>query len=315
MFFDEYIKFKAFISDLACFHAFKKNILIQEEFLGDIAELTFDKCIMCISKKGTYMLDGVFLQSAIMTLNSITVCCNYGCFADANVLIRKYRDDLFLYLFIIDVLNNRKALTGAEIDIITNGEMNTDKFISLVDATRLILEKGSSKDLNDKAVDAWFDNDSSNGKYKRELSIDNYLKYLKSTSVLKECILEHGLDSEWGNIRRKLNDYTHNNGKKYLISNLSVRLPEENIEKHILSISNDISFITSVFLVVLILIRPDFIASTDYADYLDEIEPPDDSQYWVAPFIQEYIDQNIVRLHPELKSFLITRNNYGMKIE
>jgi hypothetical protein len=41
-------------------------------------------------------------------------------------------------------------------------------------------------------------------------------------------------------------------------------------------------------------------------------EPPEDSQYWVAPFIKEYIDDNITKLNPELKSFLRSNNKYGM---
>ena len=55
------------------------------------------------------------------------------------------------------------------------------------------------------------------------------------------------------------------------------------------------------------------------SDYIDNIEmgfePPEDSQYWVAPFIKEYIDDNITKLHPELKSFLHSNNKYGMIIE
>lgn len=45
-----------------------------------------------------------------------------------------------------------------------------------------------------------------------------------------------------------------------------------------------------------------------------EVEPPEDSQYWVAPFILEYINEYIVKLHPELKAFLHYNNKFGMRI-
>jgi hypothetical protein len=50
-------------------------------------------------------------------------------------------------------------------------------------------------------------------------------------------------------------------------------------------------------------------------DYLDfDMQPPEDCQYQIAPFIQDYIDNKVVKIHPELKQFLKDNNNYGMKI-
>lgn len=315
MFFDEYVRVKANITALTCFTNFKESISINEEFLGNISELIFGKPLMCLTKKGTHILYSAFFESAIKTLNSITACCCYGCFADANVLTRKYRDDLFLYLFIIEVLNNRKSLTEEEISEILMGEMNPEKFFNMVMATKKILEEGSRKDDNDKAVDAWFDNAASIGKFKKQLSIENYLKYLTCNTQIKRCISEHVLDLTWENIRQRLNNYTHNNGKKYLLHNLLDSSSEEDIKDCLLGISQDISFITSVFLVILILIKPELIMATDYVDYLDAgLQSPEDSQYWVAPFIQEYINCSILRLHPELKAFLKNNNKYGMQI-
>jgi len=50
-------------------------------------------------------------------------------------------------------------------------------------------------------------------------------------------------------------------------------------------------------------------------DYLDfDMQPPEDCQYQIAPFIQDYIDNKVVKIHPELKQFLKDNNNYRMKI-
>ena len=158
--------------------------------------------------------------------------------------------------------------------------------------------------------------DASKGKYKNKLSINNYFNYIKSNEEIQECINKHDLHSDWEEIRQRLNDFTHNNGKEFLRHNILELLSKNEIKNTISQITQDISFVTSFFLVVIILIKPNFIMSTDYVDSMDVgIEPPKDSQYWVAPFIKEYIDNNIVKLHPNLKSFLHHNNKYGMKIE
>ena len=55
----------------------------------------------------------------------------------------------------------------------------------------------------------------------------------------------------------------------------------------------DMRFITITFLFLLTLISPLSIMSTDYVDYLDCNEtPPEGSQYWVAPFIVRFFQEN-----------------------
>jgi len=61
------------------------------------------------------------------------------------------------------------------------------------------------------------------------------------------------------------------------------------------------------FLFLLILCSPLSIMSTDYIDYLECGQtPPNDSQYWVAPFIEQFISEH---------SNLIDENCYKYLIE
>jgi hypothetical protein len=282
---------KEALTGLECFTTMKDIISTIKDFLSNLSYSISDKPVICTTKEKTYLLFDLFLLSANKTLDSIYVCCVNGCFADANVLIRKYRDDLFLYLFILEVLDNRKKLTESTI------------------------QKGYRKNKDDKAVDAWFDNKAFSGKFKRELDIANYFDRLKNNHEIKRCISQYGLEPIWENIRKKLNDYTHNNGIKFIKHNLLRFLNKEDVEDCVKSILQDIGFITSIFLVILILIRPNYIMASDYIDYMDlGIKPPESSQHWVAPFISEYIDEYIVKLHPELKAFLHYNNKYGMRI-
>ncbi len=40
---------------------------------------------------------------------NIKLCCSIGSFSDANTLIRKLRDDLIQYAYILSIINLRKA--------------------------------------------------------------------------------------------------------------------------------------------------------------------------------------------------------------
>jgi phage terminase large subunit-like protein len=75
------------------------------------------------------------------------------------------------------------------------------------------------------------------------------------------------------------------------------------------------SYIVTFFLVLIIMTESPLISSTDMMDYLNfNEEPPEDCQYELAPFIQNYKDEKVVKIHSELKEFVRDNNKYGMKI-
>ncbi|WP_214817371.1 hypothetical protein [Exiguobacterium sp. s59] len=47
------------------------------------------------------------------------------------------------------------------------------------------------------------------------------------------------------------------------------------------------------------------ITAGDYIDVLDlGVQPETDSQYFVSPSVQAYLDEHIVNLNPEIKEFI-----------
>lgn len=69
-----------------------------EEFLERFGYLTFgrDSVIgnpICFSPNS-------IVTSLQFTMGSVIACCEGACIADANTLLRKYRDDLFFYLYL-----------------------------------------------------------------------------------------------------------------------------------------------------------------------------------------------------------------------
>lgn len=111
--------------------------------------------------------------------------------------------------------------------------------------------------------------------------------------MLKEIISSRFYEPDYNNITKKL-----------LYEEVSY---EDAIKKGMNSI-------TITFLFLLILCLPLSIMSTDYEDYLDfNMEPPKGSQYWVAPFITDYIKNNIDLIDKSCMEYL--KDNVLMKFD
>lgn len=263
-----------------------------------------------ISDNKFHILDNKLIDSSVQTLKSIELCSSIGSFSDANTLIRKLRDDLMLYSFILVIINKRESFTEESLNNISLE--SADKFAYSM--TNLVINKNLSHD--EKALSAWLNNtvDKLPYKIRKKLSFENYMDILKSNEHIKSILATYQLNDYWEDLRIKLNDYVHNNGIKYTSHNLS-RISDSNYEIHLKSINERISFIISFYLVTIIMIDSTLMSSGEMIDYLDlGIEPPEDCQYEIAPFIQSFIDEKIGKLHPDLKQFLRDQNSHGMHI-
>lgn len=294
---------------------FANSIKASRNLLNDMCNATLFQPELSIQSGKIGMLDCEFLLSGIRTLNNIEYCCVHGCFSDAHVLTRKYRDDLFLFLYIISVLAQRKRRFESALNEIALDEMDETKFVLVFEAALNISQDNSGKNQDDRAVDAWFCN-AVTGRYTRNIKFENYLETIKTDPDIKQCLTQNDLKSVLDKIARRLNDYTHNNGRRYLENNLLNPKRPTSDDESLSQLTADIHYITGAFFVFIVLMKPSLIMASDYIDYLDcGEEPPEDSQYWVAPFAQEYVDDYIVKLNPDLKTFLKYNNKYGMKIE
>jgi len=295
-------EFKFFSNEL------EKNIFFLESFASHI--LYSGKVITFISDKKVNILNPILLQSCCKTLKNINYCCSTGSFSDANTLIRKFRDDLLLYAFILDSSTKRNVFKSDELDKLdlSNTKNFTQSFLSLTMDTTL--------SMDETAVAAWFENsvDQLSAKNRRRLSFDNYMTYLEQDDRIKQILKDYKLEKYWTTLTTKLNDYVHNNGIKFTSHNL-ISLPNINLEVFLNNINFRISYILTFFLILILMIDSTLIRSDDMMDYLEnDIPPPEDLQYDIAPFIQEYIDEKVVALHPELKQYLKDNNINGMNI-
>lgn len=113
----------------------------------------------------------------------------------------------------------------------------------------------------------------------------------------------------WKDIDRKLNNYVHGNGIKYITNNYVYQVKKENQDIELVEV---VQKILTFFLSILALVDSTKMQSSDYMDALDMGEKPEDnSQYWVCPCIVDYMNHFIDRKWLE---YIQEHEKYGMKI-
>ncbi|MBN8877737.1 MAG: hypothetical protein J0I32_09350 [Sphingobacteriales bacterium] len=296
-------EYKAFSNDFDYYINFFQNLSGLISYNGRIISL--------ITNSKIHILDTSLIENAGQTLRSVKLCSSIGCFADANTLIRKLRDDLVLYIYILDVINHRKPFVEDDV-----ANLNTEDKEKLLSAL-LNIRLNNVLTADEQAIEAWFNNTVTELPYttRKKLSFENYMKSLKQNVNIKKILDDYNLQDYWETLRTRLNNYVHNNGKQFTNQNF-VHAENKNIDTHFKNINTRVSYISSIFVILLLMTESTLISSTDMIDHLDTgIEPPEDCQYFIANFVQEFINTRITKLHPELKQYLKDHNTHGMKID
>lgn len=295
------------------FRIFSKDIDYLTGFFIDLSELIYSNghIISFITHKGHFSFNTVLIDSAAQTLKSIKLCCSIGSFSDANTLTRKLRDDLIQYVYILNIINLRKPFL--EESLIDFKMDDAEEFVNSI----LNLQFNHTFTNDEKAVIAWFNDAVPElpGSIKKKLDFENYMKILRQNPKIQHILTEYRLAEYWEVLRKRLNDYVHNNSTLFSSYNhISAR--DKNLTKHLKNINIRTSYISSFFLVLLLMIKSSLISSTDYIDHLEnDMEPPEGSQYFVANFVQDFINKKVSKIHPQLKGYLKDNNIHGMKID
>ena len=253
---DESEEFKNFTVDI--------DYLI--EFFKRFAELIFynGRIISFFTDKNIFYLNTYLLDSAAQTLRSIKHCCSIGSFSDANTLIRKLRDDLIQYVYILSIINARKPFLEEDLkNINIEDPVESENSFSNIRINNILSD-------DEKAVSAWFSNSVSEltGPIRKKLEFENYMKILKQNPNIVHVLEKYNLQNYWETLRKRLNDYVHNNGVKFSAQN-SIRIHDQNLGVHLENISLRTSYIVS-----LLMVESSLISSTDYIDHLDcNLEP------------------------------------------
>ncbi|HOE67596.1 MAG TPA: hypothetical protein PLO62_13840 [Candidatus Hydrogenedentes bacterium] len=139
--------------------------------------------------------------------------------------------------------------------------------------------------------------------------MSNYIRESPKLAPINE-LLYH--DDRYKKIRDRCNDHTHFNQFDIFIRNdneVTTPPPAPVLDEF----RSDLRAIFLLHLAYLFFLNDHYMMSTDYLDSLEYgIEPIEDSQYWVAPFVQEIFDSVLKKDRPDLAA-AITQNT-GMHL-
>lgn len=295
--------------------AFYNKGIEEIDSLLDIIGLNFSSMIMAtVTKKRTFFIRGEILLCAQNTLKSIDYCCSQGFFSDAYVLARKYRDDLMLFLFLIDTVDKENGKKDEEKPISCK-DLTEEEFIQM--ALKFIQEyyNNESEDKRELIVGSWLRGElitEYNQARKEFFAAAKYIQNLRKDPCVEEAYNLFFKDV-WEKIGTILNNYTHVNSPKYILANIhSNQSKQKELYK---TLEHILHQITAIFLSMLILIHPQAIMSGAYEDYLDSgVVPPDGAQYWVASGVIDYIHAHFDNIDSQLCKYLNDHNKYNMKI-
>lgn len=283
------------------------------ELLEILSDSLFSSPECSRGEKGTYLLLGESVMSAINTILVIDFCCKRGFYADAFTLARKYRDDLMQYLFALDVIQNIHGLTEDELS--KYDMLNPESVEKMLLNEIQILSSGERKSKEELAVEAFMYNtleDDVHSKDRRMyFDTSKYKANLMERNPQIKVLMEKYLDVTWGEIDRNLNNYVHANGIKYIYANYAETTNKPQMkEKLIITVQN----ITTIFLCILAMLDGTKMKSTDYLDALEMgYTPEEGSQYWVSSIIVEYFDEHLNKIDEDLLEYIERNNKYGMK--
>lgn len=102
------------VRETGYFKAFTDEIDYLIGFFQQFSDLIFynGRIIVFYTGRKSFLLTPSLISSSAKTLHSIKLCCSIGSFSDANTLIRKFRDDLIQYAYILSIINSREFFCG-----------------------------------------------------------------------------------------------------------------------------------------------------------------------------------------------------------
>lgn len=252
------------------------NMRTVEKFMSDFGFLSFGRdFVLCRSHSFSLQMVST---SCELTVGSIVSCCESGCMADAYSLLRKYRDDLFFYLYIVVY------------DACNRLGLNSQKIVQM-----------------EENIERWISNDLS------DLHIGTVLQAIGQSPRVKGAVQKYNLKSYFDALGERLNNYVHSNGVAFYNRNVNA-YQGKTLPKQLEALLKDMRSITVTFLFLLTLCSPLSIMSPDYVDCLDcNVIPPDGSQYWVAPFVADFFRDNVDLIDKSCIDYL--RENTQMQFD
>jgi hypothetical protein len=209
-------------------------------------------------------IDSYVFSSMQGTLSSIRMLLEHGRINDAYALLRKFHDTAIINIYSILYLDEH---------------FDIDNFVVA-------------------QVNDWLMGKTSLPEF-RKMS-----QYIRSSSRVSPITSVLNVDDRYKAIRNRCNDHMHFNFyRNVLLNDNEIHLPNRN--QALNELSADMRDIFILHVAYLLFTKENYMMSSDYVDCLEcGMEPEVDSQYWVAPFIQEVFDGVLKKWRPDIASLM-----------
>ncbi|MDD5736670.1 MAG: hypothetical protein PHH20_00070 [Candidatus Omnitrophica bacterium] len=215
-----------------------------------------------------------YLYSSIQgTLDSISNILRNGRINDSYALLRKYYDSIIINIYSTLYLNNNFSLENFVVD----------------------------------KIDSWLKGKEQLPEY-RIMS-----QYIKNSDKLKPLTTLLYKDNRYKKIRDRCNDHTHYNFYKNILLNDN-EIYLKNRIKALDVFSEDLEQVFILHISYLFYLNDHYMMSSDYIDSLEcGLTPEENSQYFVAPFIQKVFDSTIKKHREDIATKI--KENTSMMLE
>jgi len=205
-------------------------------------------------------IDSYVFSSIQGTLTSIRTILRDGRINDAYALLRKYHDSA-----VITVYSNHYL----------EDHFNIENFVV-------------------RQIDDWLKGTERLPEYR---VMSEYIRKSPRVAAITTLLFA---DDRYKRLRDRCNDHTHYNFYRNVLINVAeIHLPDR--RKALDQFAEDVRDVFILHVSYLFFANGHYMASSDHLDSLEcGLAPEPDSQYWVAPFVQDVFDTIVTRYRPDL---------------
>ena len=205
-------------------------------------------------------IDSYLFSSVQGTLASIQAVLRDGRINDAYALLRKYYDSAIINIY-----------TGLYLE----DHFSIENFIV-------------------EQIDRWVQGKEQLPRFK------DMSQYMRQSPRVGPITALLDVDDRYKRLRERCNDHTHYNFyRNVLLNDKEIYLKGRG--RALEEFSNDLRDVLILHLSYMFFANQHYMMSSDHLDWLEcGMTPEPDSQYWVAPFVQEVFDETVKRYRPDI---------------
>jgi len=154
--------------------------------------------------------------------------------------------------------------------------------------TFLYVELESEDQYDNEQIKNWIKGEDT----LHNLSMKELIKYFNKNQKINEIFSVLEIENIYKKLKDDCNDYVHNNCLKNITLNAVFHFDPKTVTYHQTKILSYLDSIHSLSFAIICILKPYYAKSSDYMDHLEMgLTPPENSQYWVAPFMQKEFDK------------------------